>query len=380
MNILFDFISLQEYHNGGEEYTRKILNDIIINKDVNIFGLYDSKLRFLDNDYEIYSKQLYFIDINKYHINEIINKYDISLFYIGIAQRFLKYNLDNINCKSICTIHDIGDIEILSNGIIYSLKPDWKNTLICIFDRLFPYSRYASKKRILRKYSNLISFISKNNVEIITVSEYSKNSLNYFFPILRKKNIKVYYPPVKNYNETNKISNEIIKSLINNKMKYLLFLNANRNNKNYYLLEKCYKEIIDLYPDLYLVVTNYEKKINNNKILSVKYVSNSDMEKLYKNAWALIYPSFSEGFGYPPIEAMKYSTPIVCSNVCSIPEIVGEAGLYFSPFYENDLFYKIKCLFENYASYKKKLYDHYVIIKNRQENDYKLLLNKIIEK
>ena len=163
-------------------------------------------------------------------------------------------------------------------------------------------------------------------------------------------------------------------------MKYLLFLNANRNNKNYYLLEKCYKEIIDLYPDLYLVVTNYEKKINNNKILSVKYVSNSDMEKLYKNAWALIYPSFSEGFGYPPIEAMKYSTPIVCSNVCSIPEIVGEAGLYFSPFYENDLFYKIKCLFENYASYKKKLYDHYVIIKNRQENDYKLLLNKIIEK
>ena len=50
MNVLFDFISLQDYHNGGEEYTRKILNHILRLNNIKVFGLYDSKLKFLDND------------------------------------------------------------------------------------------------------------------------------------------------------------------------------------------------------------------------------------------------------------------------------------------------------------------------------------------
>jgi glycosyltransferase involved in cell wall biosynthesis len=52
---------------------------------------------------------------------------------------------------------------------------------------------------------------------------------------------------------------------------------------------------------------------------------------LYGKAEALIYPSFYEGFGIPPLEAMSHGCPVICSNTSSIPEVVGDAGLYFDP-------------------------------------------------
>jgi glycosyltransferase involved in cell wall biosynthesis len=52
---------------------------------------------------------------------------------------------------------------------------------------------------------------------------------------------------------------------------------------------------------------------------------------LYGKAEALIYPSLYEGFGIPPLEAMSHGCPVLCSNTSSIPEVAGNAGLYFDP-------------------------------------------------
>ncbi|HKG54118.1 MAG TPA: glycosyltransferase family 1 protein [Anaerolineales bacterium] len=52
---------------------------------------------------------------------------------------------------------------------------------------------------------------------------------------------------------------------------------------------------------------------------------------LYGHASAFIYPSLYEGFGMPPLEAMSYDCPVVCSKTSSIPEVVGDAGEYFDP-------------------------------------------------
>jgi glycosyltransferase involved in cell wall biosynthesis len=56
------------------------------------------------------------------------------------------------------------------------------------------------------------------------------------------------------------------------------------------------------------------------------------LANLYTHATAFIYPSLYEGFGIPPLEAMSFNCPVVCSNVSSIPEIVGNAGEYFDPY------------------------------------------------
>jgi glycosyltransferase involved in cell wall biosynthesis len=65
----------------------------------------------------------------------------------------------------------------------------------------------------------------------------------------------------------------------------------------------------------------------------VRFESGSDQELAarYRTATAFIYPSKYEGFGIPPLEAMSHGCPVVCSNAASIPEVVGDAGLYFDP-------------------------------------------------
>ena len=52
---------------------------------------------------------------------------------------------------------------------------------------------------------------------------------------------------------------------------------------------------------------------------------------LYGQASVFIYPSLYEGFGIPPLEAMSYDCPVVCSKTSSIPEVVGDAGEFFDP-------------------------------------------------
>jgi glycosyltransferase involved in cell wall biosynthesis len=67
--------------------------------------------------------------------------------------------------------------------------------------------------------------------------------------------------------------------------------------------------------------------------LQVRHLSGDDtaLGHLYANATALVYPSLYEGFGIPPLEAMGSGCPVLCSDTSSIPEIVGDGGLYFDP-------------------------------------------------
>jgi glycosyltransferase involved in cell wall biosynthesis/2-polyprenyl-3-methyl-5-hydroxy-6-metoxy-1,4-benzoquinol methylase len=61
------------------------------------------------------------------------------------------------------------------------------------------------------------------------------------------------------------------------------------------------------------------------------FLSNDQFNTLLKNAYALVYPSLYEGFGMPILEAMAAKTPVICSNVTSLPEIAGDAALLFDP-------------------------------------------------
>lgn len=68
-----------------------------------------------------------------------------------------------------------------------------------------------------------------------------------------------------------------------------------------------------------------------NHILFTGFVPDDDLPYLYSGAELFVFPSIYEGFGLPVIEAMFYGTPVVTSNVSSLPEIVGEAGVLVDP-------------------------------------------------
>lgn len=63
------------------------------------------------------------------------------------------------------------------------------------------------------------------------------------------------------------------------------------------------------------------------RIRHLDYVADEDLTALYRRAEALIFPSLYEGFGLPPVEAMRQGCPVVCSDGGSLPEVVGDAGL-----------------------------------------------------
>lgn len=66
-------------------------------------------------------------------------------------------------------------------------------------------------------------------------------------------------------------------------------------------------------------------------VILTGYVADADLAQLYRTATAFVYPSLFEGFGLPPVEAMACGTPVVTSNVSSLPEVVGDAALLIDP-------------------------------------------------
>ena len=83
------------------------------------------------------------------------------------------------------------------------------------------------------------------------------------------------------------------------------------------------------------------------RIHVVGYVAPEDKPGLYNLAKAFVYPSLYEGFGFPPLEALACGTPVITSNVASLPEIVGDAAILIDPYRPDDIMEALVALFEN---------------------------------
>jgi len=74
------------------------------------------------------------------------------------------------------------------------------------------------------------------------------------------------------------------------------------------------------------------------------FAPDEDLPIYYNACEAFVYPSFYEGFGLPPLEAMNCGTPVITTNVTSIPEVVGDGGLLIDPYKDKDLQYAMELL------------------------------------
>ena len=81
-------------------------------------------------------------------------------------------------------------------------------------------------------------------------------------------------------------------------------------------------------------------------VVLLGYVDDQVLQWLYQNCFAFIYPSLFEGFGLPVLEAMSLGSAVIASNVTSLPEIVGEAGILINPLQEDEIYAAILDLIE----------------------------------
>jgi glycosyltransferase involved in cell wall biosynthesis len=110
---------------------------------------------------------------------------------------------------------------------------------------------------------------------------------------------------------------------------------ANRwKHKNHERLFEAFTLVCRERPELRLVLTGADHTGLSlpEGVESRGRVTPAELVELYRGAAALVYPSLYEGFGIPCVEAMACGCPVACSRVASLPEVCGDAAVYFDPF------------------------------------------------
>ncbi len=242
-------------------------------------------------------------------INQQISNILISIYNPDIIHEtyFTTKSIGNKKHKRVITVHDMIDEK-------FSSSKD-------------PTGEFAKTKAIAIDRADRIICISENTrkdlIEILGVDE-AKISTIY----------QAYTPNLKIDRDLQQIP-QIEKP-------YLLYVGDRGGYKNFDILLKVYNNSEKLKQDFQLVCFGGEK-FSSEEIKKIQafqlegkvvQLSGSDdlLAQSYRQAAAFIYPSLYEGFGIPPLEAMSCRCPVVCSNVSSIPEIVGDAGEYFDPY------------------------------------------------
>lgn len=180
---------------------------------------------------------------------------------------------------------------------------------------------------------------------VITVSQHSRNDLIKIMKLPPEKISVIYEAPESTYRKVNK---EISKQRLQNKYgitdPYLLYLGGFSPRKNLNGLVKAYAQlkkelakppklvIIGRHSPSFPPLAALVAKLGLEKdVLFPGFAPVQDLPFLYNAAELFIYPSFYEGFGLPPIEALACGTPTIVSNISSLPEVVGDAALKVDP-------------------------------------------------
>ena len=132
-------------------------------------------------------------------------------------------------------------------------------------------------------------------------------------------------------------------SQIKVKKPYLLYVGNAFPHKNLKRLIRAFKVILASKPSLKLILVGKvddfyklfqilckELEIEKSVIFAGR-VSDKELKRLYQNASIYVFPSFLEGFGLPGLEAMENGLPVISSDSSCLPEIYGDAALYFNP-------------------------------------------------
>lgn len=381
--ILIDMLPFQ--HPGGVggalSFAKAVYDYLVANKteEVLLYGVYDS-LRGVAQQYNLFeyakANEIELFDVSKKTLKEFINENSIDCFFIAFGQFYEGIDLNGIKTKIIMFIHDIFDIERCDNKIDYTITYSSKQSLWQRFKRIANLTSGRYSKLARNRYRDIIPLYASTSTKSYAVSEYTVNALKFYFPEI-KKDIHICYSPLRKVENANGVENMTLKQLIDSNQKYFFLIAANRIYKNPAIVLEVFQRIVQDY-DVKLLTLKYGKSINSSHI-DINYLSDSDMDYAYKNATALLFPSFFEGFGYPAIEAITNGTPVIASNVTSIPEILGEAGIYFSPFYPADLYKAMKTILDNPKCKEKEILKRAKEVTTRQEQDLKELIKEILK-
>lgn len=301
-NNLIQYFHKNHYSVVRVAYTplKKIFYKNLCSPEVNLFPPY------------IIAMASQFVQLGSYLNRKIENKIDIFHSPDYCIPQFKKIPV-------VATLHD---------AIMFK-HPEWCN------QRLRTLKNFILKKSI--KHAD--HFIAISNIMVADLIEYWG---------IEESKISVVH---------NGITHEWFKQLQNSEKepvlnkfnlkekKFLLSVGTLQPRKNIVRLLKAYealpKDIKDEYPLILIgkngwqteeIIQEINRLRKESAIQWLQYIDDKDLKVLYQSAKLFLFPSLSEGFGAPILEAFASKTPVLTSNVTSLPEVAGEAAYYVDPY------------------------------------------------
>lgn len=237
-------------------------------------------------------------------------------------------------CPKVVTIHDLIPLKI---------KGEYPNHLVKIFKRNLIRSLKTAKK-------------------IITVSEYSKQDIIRTFPFVKAEDITIIsWPALHDFSTVNKLQNlGEVKVRYGLNKPYIFAYGAGEPRKNTTGLIKSFALFVHRNNyDAQLLIgglrqrekttfATLAKELNmRENIVFAEYIPDDDMPYVMNGAEFFTFITLYEGFGLPLTDAMACKVPILTSNVTSIPEVVGDAGLLVDPYNHEEVASAMETLFKD---------------------------------
>lgn len=364
MKILFDhqIFSIQKY-GGASRYFCELIKNLpegtwdtsarySVNEYVKHYNLFKTKDIFPNTDF--WRKSFFRNNLNKpFSLLKILEgNYDV--FH---QTHFETYCLKALgNKKMVTTFHDMNHVK---------------------YADLYKYN--------LIKGRHWMEGVQRKSVaranQIIAISQSTKDDLINFFNIDEQKITVIHHGVKKTKLDLT------VERIIENP--YILYIGEREGFKNFKRFIRAFSMLGNNYNDLHLICTG--KPFTNEELEYIHsfsihnrvhqiFASEYALAKLYRDATMLVFPSLSEGFGMPILEAMVYNCPVVLSRASCFPEIAENAGLYFDPMDEYDIFEKIIKLLDSNDlrnqliiegnqqlekfSWEKCAYEHYNLYKS----------------
>ena len=336
MKIAFLGDALDLQYAGIHFYTKNIIQQTIaLDKQNEYFILRPKAGNEYPNATEIISPVRSFIPLHQkvrsfFNIPFLMQKHKIDV--VIEPCHFGPFNLPK-STKKITVIHDITPV-------------------------LFP-EYHISSSHFFHKL--LLPGITKRADHLIVNSEHTKQDLIQYYPQAKGKTTVVHLGKEDIFKP--KTDPTVLKKYGINK-DYLLFVGTLEPRKNLMVLLQAFEELKKsdaTHKNLQLVFVGkkgwkieafleaIELSPFKNDIVITDYVERKDLPVLYSMSKIFVYPSLYEGFGLPVLEAMACGTAVVSSNASSLPEVGGDAALYFSPTNTNELLVQLQKLLSDDA-------------------------------
>lgn len=281
--------------------------------------------------------------------------------YTGVCDWFFMPNLNQFSLRSktklAITVHDLSPV----------VTPEFYNV----------------KRRLWHYFLNYKKSFERASI-IFAVSEYTKKELVRIFHVPEPK-IKVIYPGVHMGPHVSESEKKLTRNKFELPGRYVLYVGTLEPRKNLLGLIKSFEDLDD--PAHLVIVGRAGWKFNNifqsiqkskkrDKIHYKGVVTESEKRSIISLARMVVYPSFYEGFGFVPLEAMQCSVPVIAGAVTSMPEVCGDAALLVNPYSRAELTRGMVAVLQDY-----KLRERLIVKGNEQVKkfDWTITAQKVLK-